>query len=78
MLKRYRHYPIQKAELDFKAGMRKRYKITTLNWTYGTLKGEKDYTKVHKNTYVWTLKYLVKFIRETEEVAEDVIEIKPI
>jgi hypothetical protein len=77
---KYKHYPVKQARADFKNGQSKRFKVTTINWTYGTVRGEKDYSIVHRNEYSWTLRYLIKFIRETEgvvSVAEDVIDIQP-
>jgi hypothetical protein len=75
---KYKHHPIDQAKSDFKAGRKQRYKVTTINWTLATENGEKDYSKVHHNTYGWTLEHLIKFIRETELVAEDVIDIEKV
>jgi hypothetical protein len=33
---------------------------------------------VHKNVYVMSLSRLIQFIRDTDDVAEDIISIKPI
>ena len=74
---RYSHHPLELAEKEVKEGRRKRYRVTTINWTYATERGETNYKKVHRNEYHWTLRQLVRFIRETSEVAEDVIDIRP-
>jgi hypothetical protein len=77
---KYKHYPIKQAEADLKNGQSKRFKVTTINWTYGTVRGKRDKSLVHRNEYSWTLRYLIKFILETEggiSVAEDVIDIQP-
>ena len=73
---KYKHYPIVQAEKDYKAGRKRRYEVTTINWTFATIGGKKDRSKVHHNTYLWTLGRLIDFIRETEDVAEDVISIE--
>lgn len=73
---KYKHYPIVQAEKDYKSGRKRRYKVTTINWTYATKNGKADYSRVHHNTYVWTLRRLIEYIRETECVAEDVISIE--
>lgn len=76
---KYKHYSLDKAWKEHKQGLKRRYKVTTINWTYaGQDKGETDYSKVHKNQYVWTLRHLIKWIRETEDVAEDIISIEPL
>jgi hypothetical protein len=78
---KYKHYPVKQAIADFKNGQSKRFKVTTINWTYGTVKGKHDKSIVHRNEYSWTLRNLIKFIRETEgpvsSVAEDIIDIQP-
>lgn len=73
---KYKHYPIVQAKKDYKGGRKRRYKVTTINWTFATKNGEADYSRVHHNTYLWTLRHLIEFIRYTEDVAEDVINIE--
>lgn len=75
---KYKHYPLGQAKDDYKAGRKQRYKVTTINWTFATKNGLVDYSRVHHNSYVWTLGHLIKFIRETEQVAEDIINIEKI
>ena len=70
----YEHYPLVKANQDHKQALNKWFQVTTINWTYA----EGDQKMVHKNTYRWTLDELIDFIRTTEEVAEDVIDIEPL
>lgn len=79
-LKRYRHYPITAATADDKAGQRERYKVTTINWTYGTVKGVTNHSLVHRNEYEFTLRGLIRFAvdLETMGVAETIIRIEPI
>ena len=72
----YKHYPISQAIKEYKKGQKVKYEITTINWTYSTKKGKTDYKKIYKNKYIWTLRYLIKWIRETKEVVEDVINIR--
>jgi hypothetical protein len=43
-----------------------------------TIRGKKHFDTVHKNEYSWTLRSLIKFIRDTEDVAEDIIDIQPV
>lgn len=73
---KYKHYPLDLSLIEFKNGQKDRYRITTINWTYATEHGKTDYKKVHKNEYIWTLRYLIKWIIETEEVAEEIIKIE--
>ena len=79
---KYKHYPIELADSGCNKGQKQRYKVTTINWTFANQdKGKKskpDYTQVHKNEYIWTLRYLIKWTRETEDVAEDIISIESI
>jgi hypothetical protein len=77
-LKRYRHYPLELAERECKAGQRDRYRVTTINWTVATIRGKKDFSLVHRNEYVYSLRGLIRFIRETAEVAEDIIAIETV
>lgn len=66
---KHEHYPVYKAEAEFKEGQRKKYKVITINWTYATENSKQNKNKVRKNEYVWTLKYLKKWIGE-KAVAE--------
>jgi hypothetical protein len=75
-LVKFEHYPKFLAEREFEEGQKKKYRVTTINWTYATEYGRHDYNKFHKNVYVFTLKQLIEWIRDTVDVAEDIIEIK--
>ena len=76
-LRKYRHHPLETAEADCKAGQKVSYRVTTINWTYASdKKGIRQRDKVHRNEYVFTLKQLIEFIRDTEEFAEDIISIE--
>ncbi len=78
---KYKHYQKLLAVKECVKGQKKRYKVITINWTFAGQDKKvptTDYSQVHKNEYAWTLKHLIKFIRETEDVAEDIIEIIPI
>jgi len=77
-LKRYCHHPLELAERECKAGQSERYHITTINWTYATIRGKTDFSLVHRNEYVLTLRGLIRFIRDTAEVAEDIIAIEAV
>ncbi len=76
---KYKHYPLVSAKSEYSKGQKQHYKVTTINWTFAKQDGKKkckpDYSLVHKNEYIWTLRNLIKFIRATEDVAEDIIEI---
>lgn len=72
----YGHYPLVKAEHDYQESGLIRYRVTTINWTFATVKGEVDFFRVHKNVYSWTLPYLIDWIRRSTEVAEDIITIE--
>ncbi len=75
---KYQHYPAVSAVREYEESRLKMYKVRTINWTTATVKGKAIRDFVHKNRYFYTLPKLIKFIRETEEVAEDVIDIQPI
>lgn len=79
---KYKHYPIKSAEIDCNEGMKKKYKVTTINWTFAKQDNKRthqvNYSLVHKNEYEWTLRHLIQWIRETEDVAEDIIDITPV
>lgn len=76
-LKKHQHHPLVQAKKDCSNGQKERYKIVTINWTYASDgKGGHRYDQVHRNEYSFTLRNLIKFIRETYEVAEDVISIE--
>ena len=85
---KYKHYPLKLAEKEFKEGQKKRYRITTINWTIAgqDIKRGIDRSKVHKNEHIWTLRYLIKWIQnlrgeingESYEIWEDIIKIEPI
>lgn len=79
-LKRYQHYPLDAADADMKAGQRERYRVTTINWTFGTVKGSQDHSIVHRNEYEFTLRGLLKFAVELETmgIAENIIRIERI
>lgn len=76
-LRKYAHHPMRDAMALFKGGQAQRYKVTTINWTYATIRGKKNYQIVHRNEYSFTLRNLIKFIRDTSDVAEDIIDIEP-
>jgi len=71
--KKWKHYDILKAKEEAGKGMQKKYHVVTINWTYATEKGKQNFNKVHKNDYLFTLEQLIKFIRDTALVAEDII-----
>ena len=75
-LRKYRHCALAEAEAAYKAGLRGRYKVTTINWTYATAAGKQDHSQVHRNEYTFTLRSLIRFIRDLEHVAENIISIE--
>jgi len=75
-LRKYRHCALAEAEAAYKAGLRRRYKVTTVNWTFATAAGKQDHSQVHRNEYSFTLRSLVGFIRDLEHVAENIISIE--
>ena len=79
-LKSYRHFAITEALALSKAANAERYKVVTVNWTYGRKRGtkEQDRSLVHRNEYEFTLEQLIEFIRDTSEVAEDIVSIVPL
>lgn len=84
----FQHYPLALADKKFKNGSRKKYEVVTINWTFANQnpndidfdknKPSPNLEEVHKNVYTMSLTRLIKFIRDTDEVAEDIISIKPI
>ena len=86
-LDKYEHYPKVKAYEDFDNGVKDLYKVTTINWTFGTENGKQNHNIVHKNEYTMSLEALVSFIQELEGVlpngetyciSEDVVNIEKI
>ena len=77
-LESYRHVPLTTAKADMKTSKARRVRVTTINWTFATERGAVHRDKVHRNVYHWTLPYLVRWIRETAEVAEDIVNIEPL
>lgn len=75
----YKHYPTDKAfdEME-QAEQGQRYKITTINGTHATIRGKQDGRFIHKNQYETGLVELIQWIRDTDEVAEDIINIERI
>ncbi len=71
--KHYQHMPLGEAHADSKTDKVKRYQVTT----YTTKNGKVDRSKVHRNEYTWTLQDLIRFLRQTEDVVLDIIEIQP-
>jgi len=86
-LDKYEHYLTESAEIDFENNMQDLYRVTTINWTFGTEKGQQSYDVVHRNEYTMSLEALINFIQELEgvlpngetySIAEDVISIEKI
>ena len=75
-LKSYKHFPLKEAERLHKNTKKTKLIVTTINYTYATKKGKQVYDTVHFNIYETTLSKLIDWIRETEEVAEDIIKIE--
>lgn len=73
----FKHYPLQRAKKEFDNSRNKLFKVTTINWTLATENEKQRHDKVHKNEYEMTLEYLIDWIRNTAEVAEDIINIEP-
>lgn len=84
----FQHYPLALANKQFKNSGRKKYEVITINWTYANNNpNDIDYDKnkpspnreeVHKNVYIMSLSRLIEFIRNTHDVAEDIISIKAV
>lgn len=70
----YEHFSEKEANDLFASSNKEWYKVTTINWTYAN--GDRNSKEVHKNIYKWTLEELIDFIRETKEVAEDIVAIE--
>jgi len=79
-LKSYKHFPLKEAEILQKNTKKIKLRVTTINWTFATETRNKIrkqyYDKVHINIYETTLSKLIDWIRETEEVAENIIKIE--
>ena len=73
-LKHYEHVDINAALGSFKPSQKLR--VYTINFTYATENGKTDYDKFHSNIYETDLDKLVKWIRDTKEVAEDIYKIE--
>ena len=72
----YEHYPLNQAESDKEEADDKHYKVTTINGTYATVNGAQVADMVHRNVYKMSLSELIQWIRDTEEVAEDIVDIQ--
>ena len=79
-LKSYRHFPVTEARDLLQTFNAERYKVVTVNWTYARKRGQKeqDRSMVHRNEYEFTLEQLIQFIRDTGDVAEDIVAIVPL
>jgi hypothetical protein len=75
---KYEHFSLEKASVLFEKGKKRKYLVKTINWSFAHERGKADYGKVHRNEYIWTGAYLIRWIRNTEEVAEDIYSIEPI
>ncbi len=75
-LKSYKHFPCFEAEKLHKNTENIKLKVFTINWTIATRKGIKDLMKVHFNIYETTLAELIVWIRETDDIAEDIVKIE--
>lgn len=78
-LKSYKHIHLNDAydamrEWNSRTASHRRYRVTTINWTFATdpKAGGQTMEKVHKNVYSFSGKQLIAFIRDTAEVAEDI------
>ena len=89
-LKSYRHYPIGLASTEHKGAKAQLYRVTTINWSFATSSKKSsrynqqsktgrwfDEKTVHKNVYLFRLPALIRFIRQTADCAEDIIQIEP-
>jgi hypothetical protein len=82
----FKHYPLKLARKEHSAAMKRMVQVTTINWTYANndptqidfdpSKPSPNFKEVHKNQYLFTFEELIDFIRITDYVAEDVIEIE--
>ena len=77
-LKSYRHVRLTEANATAKAAKQRRFRVTTINWTYATERGVQGRDKVHRNVYEWTLPHLIRWIRDTADVTEDIVQIEPL
>jgi hypothetical protein len=66
------------AKVEMTARKTRRFRVTTINWTVATERGVRQSNKVHRNVYHWTLPYLIRWIRDTAEVWEDIVSIEPL
>ena len=76
-LQSYKHIPLLKAEKRMTHSEHLPLRVETINWTFATEKSIQNQNKVHYNIYHTNLVELLKWIKESTEVAEDVISIRP-
>lgn len=84
----FKHYPVSEAKKEYSEGLKRKYEVTTINWTYANNnKSDIDYDpekpspnfeEVHKTKYIFTLEEFIKFSNNIQEVAENIIDIKPL
>ena len=74
-LQAYCHYPLVVAEQEHMDSQNDMYRIITINWTFATNHNPDskivNYDYVHKNVYLMTLGEFLEWLRDLEEVAED-------
>ena len=74
-----RSISVTKTEAALAASKRRRVAVTTISWT--STAAEPIVTrehKVHRNIYHWTLPFLIRWIRETADVHEEIIQMEPV
>jgi len=75
----YRAISISQADAEFAASKARRFAVTTISWTSTVAEPVVDGRKhkVHRNVYNWTLPFLIRWIRETSDAHEEIIQIEP-
>ena len=78
----YEHYPLKDARDKIELFEKSIFKVTAINWSVASNhKDGKDYKiiedQVHKNKYLMSGDFLIHWIRDTWDCAEDIINIEP-
>ncbi len=79
-LKSFKHIPAKEAKELHRNASETVFKVTTIKRVHSTEAKESTrkqcYDRVHHKVYVTTLPELIKWIRETEKAAEEIIDIE--
>src|SRR5437764_13153176 len=79
-LPRVRELSVSQADAECAASKARRFAVTTISWTSTVSEPVVDGRrhKVHRTVYEWTLPFLIRWIRESTDAHEEIIQIEPV